>query len=162
MREEEIKIVHEAIKQFGDSFWTDFDEVEGLATNNYLFNDIVKYVNQMGYDLKLEKLENTPEIEESMEREFSLVNALTTDELSDSWDVEVVGKRVKEFISGIFVNFGMGEECIGFLTFKDSETKYSFEVGVGECLRPYDQLYFGDDENKASKIFIDTLNRLKQ
>lgn len=58
MNNSDMKIVHECIDKFGDSFWKDFDEVEGLVSNKYLFDDIIKYVNKAGYDLQLIKLEN--------------------------------------------------------------------------------------------------------
>ena len=155
MKEEDIKIVHEAIKTFGDSFWTDFDQVEGLASNNYLFDDIIKYVNQLGYDLKLEKLET----EEVPEREYEIVSETEVEKLSPSW-FEIVGER--RFVSGTFVGFGMAEECIGLLEFVSETCSPTFEVGVGECLRPYRLLYKGDNGVTASKIFIDEINKLKQ
>ena len=158
MKEEEIKIVHEAIKTFGDSFWTDIDQVEGLASNNYLFDDIIKYVNQMGYDLKLEKLENVPEVEEQMERDFNLVAETDICKLSQSW-FEIVGDR--RLISGTFADFGMAEECIWLLEFVSETCSPTYEVGIGECLRPYIQLYVGDNSEAASKIFIDTINKIK-
>lgn len=159
MKEEEIKLVHEAIKKFGDSFWTDFDQVEGLASNDYLFNDIIKYVNQMGYDLKLEKLENVPEVEELTEREYEIVSETEVEKLLPSW-FEIVGER--RFISGTFVEFGMAEECIGLLEFMSETCSPTYEVGVGKCLRPYVLLYTGDNGITASKIFIDEINKLKQ
>ena len=158
MKEEDIKIVHEAIKTFGDSFWTDFDQVEGLASNNYLFDDIIKYVNQAGYDLKLEELEDS-KTEEVPEREYEIVSETEVEKLSPSW-FEIVGER--RFVSGTFVGFGMAEECIGLLEFVSETCSPTFEVGVGECLRPYILLYKGDNGATASKIFIDEINKLKR
>ena len=158
MKEEDIKIVYKAIETFGDSFWTDFDQVEGLASNNYLFDDIVKYVNQLGYDLKLEKLEDS-KTEEVSEREFEIVAETENEKLSPSW-FEIVGER--RLVSGTFVGFGMAEECIGLLEFVSEICSPTFEVGVGESLRPYIQLYLGDNGVIASKIFIEAVNKIKK
>lgn len=94
------------------------------------------------------------------EREFTIISVTNSNELSDSWDVEVVADR--DFISGTFADFGMAEECIGILELKDEDDKTIYEVGVGESLRPYNQLYIGSSCEMASKTFIDEINRLKQ
>jgi len=61
MKKEEIEVVYNAIKLFGDGFWTEFpvclDEDNALISNMYLFDDILEFVNEAGYDLKLVKLE---------------------------------------------------------------------------------------------------------
>jgi hypothetical protein len=56
MDEEEIKLVHEAIKTYGDGFWNSnpFNDEEG---NEMLFDEVVTMVNKNGYDLKLVKKE---------------------------------------------------------------------------------------------------------
>lgn len=59
----------------------------------------------------------------------------------------------KEPISIIGCNFGFAEEVIGFVEYKDG----SFEVGIGECLRPYDHLYAGEDDEAASKVFFEAI-----
>ena len=64
MKAEDIKIVHEALEEFGDDFWKeipgeigrDMNEIEEVS-NTYLFNEIVSCVNKAGYDLVLVKIE---------------------------------------------------------------------------------------------------------
>ena len=165
MKESEIKIIYDALNKFGDNFWT--DEIETLvednpiSSNKELFHDILSCLHKDGYDLKLVKLENNPEVEKNPERDFNLIAETNINKLSSGWQA-IVNNRTKEFICGTFVDFGFAEECIGLLEFKKSETESIYEIGVGECLRPYDQLYLGEDCNMASKIFIDTINKLKQ
>jgi len=154
MTKEELKIVHEAIEQFGDSFWKDINEVEGLEGNKYLFDEIITYVNKHGYDLKLEKSEP----EEVTDREFEIVAETDVSKLTLSW-MEIVGNR--RLVSGIFVGFGFAEECIGLLEFVSETCSPTFEVGIGESLRPYLQLYVGDNGTIASKTFIDAINNSK-
>ena len=96
----------------------------------------------------------------STERDFTIVSVTDIDELSDSWKTEVIADT--DFISGTFADFGMAEECLGLLEFEDVNGKTIYEVGVGESLRPYDQLYIGNSCEIASKTFIDEINRLKQ
>jgi len=55
MKADDIEIVYKAIREYGDDFWTKNDEDHG--SNIYLFENILTYVNQAGYDLKLIKLE---------------------------------------------------------------------------------------------------------
>ena len=64
MKQEEIEIVYEAIEKFGDSFWNDTEiylddksNTPVIVSNKHLFDDIIKYIKQAGYDLKLVKLE---------------------------------------------------------------------------------------------------------
>jgi hypothetical protein len=155
MLKEEIEIVHKAIEIFGDDFWTEGKEIsEVIVSNKHLFDEIVTYVNKHGYDLKLTKLER----EKILEREYVLIAVTNTEDLSESWNEEVVADR--KFISGTFAEFGMAEECVGFLEL-GSKDKLTYEVGVGECLRPYRQVYLGEDIGIASKTFIDTINELK-
>jgi len=68
-----------------------------------------------------------------------------------SWS-EVVGKR--KLYAAIHVEFGLAEEVIGFLEFEDG----TFEVGIGECLRPYDLRYAGKEREKASQAFIEAID----
>lgn len=63
-----------------------------------------------------------------------------------AWAEIVKGRGFKE---GIAADFGIGEECYALLEFEDG----TFEVGVGEALRPYLQLYLGKDRGIASEVF---------
>jgi hypothetical protein len=47
-------------------------------------------------------------------------------------------------------SFDLAEETIGLLEYEDGV----YEVGVGECLRPYTCLYSGEIAEKASDVFI--------
>ena len=60
---------------------------------------------------------------------------------------EVVGDR--ELESGYWAEYGFAEEVIGILHFKDG----TFEVGIGEPLRPYQVLYAGSDFVAAQERF---------
>lgn len=62
MTKEETEIVYTAIKDFGDGFWNDIgiyseNDIPTVVSNKHLFDDIINYVKQAGYDLKLVKLE---------------------------------------------------------------------------------------------------------
>lgn len=46
-------------------------------------------------------------------------------------------------------SFGAAEEVIGLLEYEDG----LFVVGIGECLRPFIQLYEGRDVEQASDAF---------
>ncbi len=66
----------------------------------------------------------------------------------ESFWSEVIGERKLRTAS--FVEVAFAEEVIGFMEFKDG----SFEVGIGESLRPYNQLYVGGDRYKASEVYL--------
>jgi len=153
MTKNEIEVVYACLENYGDEFWTDmietFDKDDQLSSNKELFLDILSCLHKEELDLQLVKLDTG----ERPEREYTIVAVTSIKELSPSWK-EIVDKR--EFTSGTFANFGLAEECIGLLEFKDS-----FEVGLGECLRPYIQLYIGEDASMASKIFINKINEIK-
>src|SRR5208282_5921137 len=67
-----------------------------------------------------------------------------------------------ELVSCMNCDFGLAEECIGFLAFEkktnESTSDFLFHVGIGECLRPYRVKYEGSDEEKASAAFVDSIN----
>jgi len=146
MKKEEIETVRNAIKEFGDGFWTDQAEVEGTVANDSLFDEIITFVNKAGYDLKLERLQ----------REYTLIPVCNFDDLSPSWK-EVATKCQYRFIRGIFADFGLAEECIGILQFEMSDEYSYFEVGIDESLRSYETLYIGLEGVIANNIFMDTI-----
>ena len=79
-------------------------------------------------------------------REFD-IGSCKKEDVGDGWK-EIIGDReVKEII---YCEFGVGEECIGFMKFEDG----SYEVGVGECLRGYYEVSKGDDLNIGSMEFL--------
>ena len=55
MDDEDKSIVHEAIKSHGDDFWR--EGKNGGGWNGFLFDEIVKLLNQDGYDLKVVRLD---------------------------------------------------------------------------------------------------------
>ena len=60
MKEEELKIVHEAIDNHGDNFWNDPSEGNVIENkdecwNGYLFDEILDMLRKDGYSLKLVK-----------------------------------------------------------------------------------------------------------
>jgi hypothetical protein len=57
-----------------------------------------------------------------------------------------------EFKEGTFCEFELAEEVIGFLRF-NTELGPQFEVGIGEALRPYIELYAGNDVAVATSVF---------
>jgi len=60
------------------------------------------------------------------------------------------GMKVRSLIG---CTFEACEEVIGLIEYETGE----FEVGIGECLRPYDELYFGKDLEKASRIWFEAI-----
>ena len=86
-------------------------------------------------------------------REGAVIGVLTNvAELGDGWQ-GVVGTR--EVSNAIGVEYGLAEESIMMFEFKDG----TFEVGIGESLRPYDQLYSGDDQLDATRAFLGAIHR---
>jgi len=68
---------------------------------------------------------------------------------------EIVGKR--RLKSVICVQYGMAEETIVLLTFNETTLDPkddTYEVGIGECLRPYDQRYTGPSLEEATFHFL--------
>jgi hypothetical protein len=80
------------------------------------------------------------EDDETFTRDFEVT---ATDELEGGAWANVVGER--KLKKATFAEFGFAEEVIALLKFEDG----SFEVGIGESLRPYQQLYEGDDPEAA-------------
>lgn len=83
------------------------------------------------------------------------------DEVGDLWRV-VIGER--RFVEALNADFGLGDMQVAKLTFDDGPAvvdgveqeyhNFSYEVGVGECLRPYIQIYQGDDAEEATKHWL--------
>ena len=67
-----------------------------------------------------------------------------------SWK-EVIGDRKLQSI--ILCEYGFAEEVIAMMEFVDG----SFEVGIGESLRPYKRLYEGMELEEATKSFLEAL-----
>ncbi len=80
----------------------------------------------------------------------------TTDELQrlvgEQW-ADLIGDRILE--RAHFIDYGFAEECIGWLQFDDG----THEVGVGECVRGYHQLYAGDSYDAAEETFVSQLKK---
>ena len=55
-------------------------------------------------------------------------------------------------VEGTVCEFGMAEEVIGWIKYSDG----THEVGVGECLRPYDEIYKGKNARLAKRLFYVT------
>jgi len=74
-------------------------------------------------------------------------------ELDDDIDVGpawagIIGEREVRKIFN--TDFGLGDMSVSLIAFQDG----SFEVGVGEALRPYDELYRGNDANEATEAYV--------
>jgi hypothetical protein len=67
-------------------------------------------------------------------------------EWGEGW-AEVVGDQ--KVIQAAFCEFGFAEESIGVLFFESGKCV----VGVGECLRPYYEVYTGTDQKEAFEAF---------
>ncbi len=63
----------------------------------------------------------------------------------------IVGDRPLKVIT--VVEYGLAEEVIAMIEFQDG----TFEVGIGESLRPYDLLYQGCDLELASRAFLEAI-----
>ena len=83
-------------------------------------------------------------------RRGAIISCLDDVSCSPGWSV-IIDER--ELHSAIYVEYGIAEEVIALLEFKDG----SFEVGIGECLRPYNELYSGEDREEASRIFLEAV-----
>lgn len=70
--------------------------------------------------------------------------------LNSAWG-EVVDTRIITRAQMCWFDFA--EETIALMEFKDG----TFEVGIGEPLRPYDQVYLGTEGKKALGMFFDTV-----
>ena len=67
MKEEELKLVYEAIDKHGDSFWNDPssnpDDNNAMGSdswNGYLFDEIISMLRMDGFDLKVVKNRTKP------------------------------------------------------------------------------------------------------
>jgi hypothetical protein len=74
------------------------------------------------------------------------IYSVTYDELGKEWK-EIVGKR--KLLSAVVADQGA---CDAKTVLMDFGTR--FEVGVGECLVPYECLYRGRSLAKASRIWL--------
>lgn len=75
----------------------------------------------------------------------------------------VVGDR--NLTEMICADFGLGDCCLALMTFNvgpadDPSEIQHFEVGLGESMRPYAQLYTGADAEKAGEIWSHHLAEL--
>jgi hypothetical protein len=66
--------------------------------------------------------------------------------LEGAW-AEIVGDRKLTLLYA--VEYGFAEETIAMMGFESG----SYEVGIGESLRPYDRLYLGIWEHEAENRF---------
>jgi hypothetical protein len=85
-------------------------------------------------------------------RDFEVTTGVGHEDVGMEWKAQVNFHDIKE---GTFVSFGTGEEVIGHLEMEDG----TFEVGIGEALRPYIQLYNGDNAVLATDAFWDALEK---
>jgi len=81
-------------------------------------------------------------------------------EIGPEWG-EVVGtRRLKSVIA---VEYGLAEETIALLTFEPhveggpADEPETYEVGIGECLRPYSRLYEGTSLEDATFAFLEAI-----
>lgn len=81
------------------------------------------------------------------------IDDIGDESLGEAW-VEVIAGR--GFEGGFFADFGFADTVVGCLRFTDG----TFETGVGSPLRPYRQLYLGDDRDKAEEAFVHELAEL--
>ena len=80
------------------------------------------------------------------------VSIETVDSVGGSW-AEVANNR--PILSVTAAEFGLAEEVISLMRFVNG----TFEVGIGESLRPYQQLYTGPRKSHAEDIFWATVRR---
>lgn len=86
-------------------------------------------------------------------REGTIIGViLPSEEMGPSWRA-LIDERGKEFSRLIYLEYGFAEEVICMIYFLDG----SFEVGVGESLRPYELLYAGNDLEEASRAFLEAV-----
>jgi len=76
----------------------------------------------------------------------------TQDEMGPAWQ-EVLGDRKLKV--GVVADFGFADAQIAFMAFEDG----SYEVGHGECLRPYWRHYSGSDEAEARGAWAQHVGR---
>lgn len=81
-------------------------------------------------------------------RDVTIKTVLARDDIGPGWD-EIIGDRyLDRLVAG---EFAMAEEVIGFLQFRTEPATY--EVGVGQAMRPYRCLYVGSDFTDALNMF---------
>ena len=79
---------------------------------------------------------------------------VSEEQLGDAWR-ELLIERNRGFDHIIYVEFGFAEEVIGMIHYMDG----TYEVGIGESLRPYDLLYEGTDLEEATESFLKAVRR---
>jgi hypothetical protein len=88
-------------------------------------------------------------------RDCEITNVQLTD-IPPEWpqvaDKVVFGRPYQEIDGAVFAEFALAEEVIGLLRYKQ-QTGFSYEVGIGEPLRPYQRLYFGMSAQDAEERF---------
>lgn len=77
-------------------------------------------------------------------------------DLEEEW-LPIIGSR--ELVTCIMGDAGFVDAQIALLEFKDTQDEHSFEVGIGECMRPYVKLYEGDSLEAASKIWMTEVSK---
>lgn len=85
---------------------------------------------------------------------------VTKREMGPGWK-EVIGER--KMYDAIVADYGMGDAQVVLMTFKGEPTvdengkstwTPTYEVGTGECMRPYLQHYVGNDLEEATCAFF--------
>ena len=89
------------------------------------------------------KLDEMLERAEDVDLDIAYANKVL--DFGDNW-LEI---NEEEPVEGWFVSYGMADQVLGIVVYKDF-----VEVGIGECMRPYNQLYRGRVEDCAVDIFI--------
>jgi len=84
------------------------------------------------------------------EFEIYLIYGKELENIGDGWKGIIEDRKVENILT---VEFGFAEEVICLIEFTDG----TFEVGVGESMRPYSQRYIGDSRGVASVTFYNEL-----
>jgi len=75
------------------------------------------------------------------------------DEMGPAWQGVLGDTTLKTCVAA---DFGFADAVICFMEFEDGD----YEVGHGECLRPYDILYEGRDREEAIGVWAQHVGRL--
>lgn len=57
MTKQEIERVRKVLREYGDDFWCEGEEEEGICDNTVLFEEVVRILNKVGLDLKLVRVQ---------------------------------------------------------------------------------------------------------
>lgn len=71
---------------------------------------------------------------------------ISSGDIPPAWLAVIGGRRL---VSASFCEFGPAEETVGLLAFADG----TYEVGVGESLRPYARVALTDDRREAHRVW---------